>query len=148
VAAISRRAPRADPKTRTVHFEIDIADPQRSFPVDTTALVDVDVGKSLAATTVPIYAATEQESKATLFVVQGGVVHERALPVLGERDGSIYFAPELLPAGTEVVTEGRALLSDGDQVSAKPDRPPALDRGTGGAGTAAAERGGGYGRPL
>ena len=30
-ATISRRAPKADAKTRTIHFEIDIADPNRQF---------------------------------------------------------------------------------------------------------------------
>jgi membrane fusion protein, multidrug efflux system len=145
-ATVSRRAPRADAKTRTVHFEIDIADPERTFPIDTTALVDVDVGKQLAATAIPIYAVTEQGAKATLFVVDAGVAHERTLSVLGERDGNIYFAPDALAAGTAVVTEGRALLSDGDRVASQPDRTPAASLAPS-AGTTAA-RGGGYGRPL
>ena len=147
-ATISRRAPRADPKTRTVHIEIDIADPTRAYPVDTTALIDVDIGKSLAATLVPIYAVTEQGGKATLFVIEGGVAHEHTLPILGERDGDIYFAPSVLSAGTRVVTEGRALLSDGDPVAPKLDQPPGSSRDATVPGPTAAARGGGYGRPL
>src|SRR5262249_32654004 len=41
---ITRRAPSADPTTRTVHFEIDIADPTRQIPVGTTGEVRIDVG--------------------------------------------------------------------------------------------------------
>jgi membrane fusion protein (multidrug efflux system) len=141
-AKISRRAPKADPKTRTVHVEIDVADPQRLFPTDTTAVVTVDVGKPTAATAVPLYAATEQEGKAKLFVVDGGIAHQKQLPVLGESGGSLFFDPKQLAAKTEVVTEGGALLTDGDRVDAKPDHAPPQ----GSAGSDA--RGGGFGGPI
>ncbi|HEX4454958.1 MAG TPA: efflux RND transporter periplasmic adaptor subunit [Kofleriaceae bacterium] len=141
-AKISRRAPKADPKTRTVHVEIDIPDPKRELPTDTTAVVTVDVGKSLAATAVPLYAATEQAGKAKLFVVAGGVAHQKQLAILGESGGSIFFDPKQLAADTAVVTEGRALLTDGDRVDAKSDQPPPQ----GSAGSDA--RGGGYGGPM
>src|SRR5262249_9883274 len=41
---IARRAPAADPTTRTVHFELDIDDPTRELPVGTTADLHIDVG--------------------------------------------------------------------------------------------------------
>ncbi|HEY3808129.1 MAG TPA: efflux RND transporter periplasmic adaptor subunit [Kofleriaceae bacterium] len=123
-AAIARRAPRADPKTRTVHFELDVPDPDRKFPTDTTAVVHIDVGASQPATAIPLYAAVEQAGRAAVFVVDGDVVHVRRIPVLGEIDGELYFDPKALPAGTRVVTEGRALLADGDRVDAKPDPAP------------------------
>jgi RND family efflux transporter MFP subunit len=143
-AKISRRAPKADSKTRTVHVEIDIADPKRSYPTDTTAVVTVDVGTPIAATAVPLYAATEQEGKAKLFVVDGNVAHQKQLPVLGESGGSIYFDPKQLPAKTAIVSEGRALLSDGDRVDAKQDQPPPQ----GSAGSGGDARGAGFGGPI
>ncbi|MDB5212897.1 MAG: putative Co/Zn/Cd efflux system rane fusion protein, partial [Myxococcaceae bacterium] len=132
-AVVSRRAPKADPTTRTVHIEIDIADPRRQFPTGTTALVRLDVGKPVAATVIPLSAATQQEGKAKFFVVDEGVAHLRDLPVVGERGGGLYFDPNVLPPGTQVVSEGRALLSDGDPVNAKvvPSEPTATDAGAG-----------------
>ncbi len=92
--------------------------PQRQYPVGTTAIVHVDVGKPVPATEVPIYAATQDEGKAKLFVVDHDVAHAKTLPVTGEVGGGLYFALAALPAGSLVVTEGRALLSDGDRVLA------------------------------
>jgi len=146
-APISRRAPRVDPRTRTVHFEVDVPDPQRQYPVGATAIVHVDVGQPIPATQVPIYAATQDEGKAKLFVVDHDVAHAKTVAVMGEVGGAVYFLPASLPAGSLVVTEGRALLSDGDKVRAhlEADVPdagaPAGDAGP-------ATRGGGYGRSL
>ncbi|HVY49519.1 MAG TPA: efflux RND transporter periplasmic adaptor subunit [Minicystis sp.] len=116
-AAITRRAPSADPSTRTVHFEIDITDPKRVIPVNTTAEVHIDVGKPVSATEVPLFAASIRGTKATLFVVENGVAHSKTVPVKGETGGSLFV--DGLPAGVKIVTEGRALLQDGDRVTAK-----------------------------
>lgn len=140
-APIARTAPKADPKTRTVHFEVDLPDPKRQYPVDTTALVHVEVGSPVAATRIPIYAATQASGKARLFVVEGSIAHARTLPVLGESGGALFFKPDVLPAGSAVVVEGRALLSEGDKVSAKTFAPAENA-------DLSERRGGGYGRPL
>ncbi len=146
-APISRRAPRVDPKTRTIHFEVDVPDPARQYPVGATAVVHVDVGKPVAATSVPIYAATQDEGKAKLFVVDHDVARAKTLPVTGEVGGMVYFAPAALPADSLVVTEGRALLSDGDPVAALVEDEQA-DGGAPGDAAGPGTRGGGYGRPL
>ena len=141
-ALVSRRAPKANSQTRTVHFEIDVSNPKHLFPADTTAIIDVDVGQPEPASEVPIYAATLHEGKAKLFVVESGVAHLRDLPVLGEVGGGLYLAPKDLPEHAQVIIEGRALVSDGDPVHARVEPPPAeSDAG-------APARGGGYGRPL
>lgn len=140
-APISRRAPRADPRTRTIHFEVDVPDPDRRYPVATTAIVHVAVGQPIAATEIPLYVATQEESKAKLFVVADGLAHARTVSVLGESGGSLFVDPAALPAGSMVVSEGRALLGDGDEVRAVTESP--VD-----AGPAPPARGGGYGRPL
>jgi RND family efflux transporter MFP subunit len=117
-ATIARRAPAADPGTRTVHFEIDIPDTNHELPVGTTGEIRIDVGEPIPATELPLFAASIRGEKATLFVVDGDVAHARTVQVKGEVGGTVFLAPEL-QAGTRVVTEGRALLEDGDRVSVK-----------------------------
>jgi membrane fusion protein, multidrug efflux system len=146
-APISRRAPRVDPSTRTIHFEVDVPDPGRQYPVGATAIVHVAVGKPVPATEVPTYAATQDEGKAKLFVVEGNVAHAKTLRVTGEVGGAVYFTLATLPPGSLVVTEGRALLSDGDRVLAhvEAEAPDGVTQeDDAGPGT----RGGGYGRSL
>ncbi len=119
LATITRRAPAADPTTRTVHFEIDIPDPNREIPVGTTGEVHIDVGEPIPASEVPVYAATVRGSKATVYVVDDKqIAHAKTVPVKGESGGRLFLDP-ILPAGSDVVTEGRALLTDGDKVAAK-----------------------------
>lgn len=114
---ISRRAPSADLATRTVHFEIDVQDPQRTIPVGTTAELGVDVGEPIPAIEIPLAAAAVRGEKATVFVVKNGVAKKTTVNVLGESGGSLYVDESL--KGEDIVTEGRALLSDGDKVNAK-----------------------------
>lgn len=125
VGTISRRAPAADPGTRTVHFEIDIPDPKREIPVNTTGEIGVDVGEARPATEVPLFAAAVRGAKATVFVVEGGIAHAKTFLVLGETGGNLFLEIALAP-GSMIVTEGRALLRDGDAVDAKvaPVPPP------------------------
>ncbi|HEY2749473.1 MAG TPA: efflux RND transporter periplasmic adaptor subunit [Polyangia bacterium] len=117
-AAVSRRAPAADESTRTVHFEIDLANADHKLPVGSTARLGIDVGKPVPAIELPLSAATIRGSKATVFVVESGVAHRKVLTVLGEAAGSLFVAPSVA-AGSAIVVEGRALLDDGDKVSAK-----------------------------
>jgi RND family efflux transporter MFP subunit len=115
---IARRSAAADDDTRTVRFEVDLPDTEHKVPVGTTGEVFIDVGEPLAATQIPSYAATVRGAKATLFVVGDGIAHQRSLPVLGEKSGVLYFARDAL-GDARVVSEGRALLKDGDRVAAK-----------------------------
>jgi RND family efflux transporter MFP subunit len=127
--AISRRAPTADYSTRTVHFEVDLSDPNRAMPVGTTAEVEIDVGVPVPATRIPLTAATVRGSTASVFVADQGVAHAAKYAIQGERGGALYLDPALKP-GTMLVTEGRALLKDKDPVQVKvaevaQDEPPA-----------------------
>jgi membrane fusion protein, multidrug efflux system len=115
---VARRAPAADPGTRTVHFEIDVRDAGRELPVGTTAEISIDVGEPVRATELPLYAAAIRGEKAILFVVEGDIAHSRTVRVVGEAGGSVFLDPELA-AGSRVVTDGRALLEDGDRVASK-----------------------------
>jgi len=116
VGVVSRRAPAADPGTRTVHFEIDVPDPKRTLPVGTTAELVIDVGEPRPASAIPLAAAAVRTGKVALFTVEGDVARARVVPLLGERQGTLYLDPSLKP-GTQVVLEGRALLQDGDPVA-------------------------------
>jgi membrane fusion protein, multidrug efflux system len=117
-ANIARRSPAADPSTRTIHLEIAVPDPDRSLPVGTTAELVIDVGQPARATEIPLIAASIRGSRASVFVVEGQTARQSVYGVLGERGGSLFVEPRL-PAGAQVVTEGRALLQDGDRVEAK-----------------------------
>jgi RND family efflux transporter MFP subunit len=112
---IARRAPGADPETRTVHFEIDLANDNHDLPVGTTAELRLEAGAPVEATKVPLTAAVLRGEKANLFVADNGVARARTVPVLGEREGSLYLGTQLA-AGSMVVTEGRGALNDGDRI--------------------------------
>ncbi len=129
-AKISRRAPAADPMTRTAHFEMDLTDTQRALPVGTTAEIRIDVGEPRSATEIPLSAATVRGDKATIYTVENGVAHKRSVAVLGEREGRLYLDPSLA-SGTQVVTEGRALLDDKDKVAASLAAPSVAPTGSG-----------------
>lgn len=113
---VARRAPAAEVGTRTVHFEIDVADPSRSLPVGTTAELTIEVGQPQPASAIPLAAAAVRTPKVTVFVVEGDIAHALVVPLLGEREGLLYLDPSLKPE-TLVVLEGRALLQEGDKVS-------------------------------
>jgi RND family efflux transporter MFP subunit len=122
---IARRSPAADLATRTVHVEIDVPDPTQSLPVGTTAEIDIDVGEPVAATEIPLVAASVKGSNATVFVVDGGKARKVVCGVKGERGASLFVEPSL-NAGAHVVCEGRGGLKDGDRIEAKvQDETPA-----------------------
>jgi RND family efflux transporter MFP subunit len=116
VARIARRAPSADQGTRTAHIEIDFPDPQREIPTWTTAELSLDVGKPIAATAIPMTAATVRGEQARIFTVDGDVARSMDAKLLGERDGVLYLDPSLAP-GTRVVSEGHTVLEDKDRIA-------------------------------
>jgi RND family efflux transporter MFP subunit len=127
-AKISRRAPSADESTRTAHVEIDVSDPERSIPTWTTAEISIDVGAPQQATAVPLSASAVRGEKVQVYTVLGDVAKQAVVKLVGERGGTVFVDPKGLPAGTDVITQGRSTLSDGDQIAAtvapwQPDKP-------------------------
>ncbi len=118
VGTIARRSPAADADTRTVHVEVDLDNANHTIPVNTTGEVKIEVGQPKAAVAVPLVAASITGSKAALFVIDGDVAHKRTFEIQGEEGSNLYLETSLRP-GTRVVTEGRALLTDGDRVAPK-----------------------------
>jgi len=116
---VTRRSPAADPSTRTIHFEIDLPNPDRGFPVGTTAELRIAQRQGERAVTLPAAAVAVQGTKATVWTVAGGdVAHRIVVPLLGEREGRLFLDPSL-PAGTRVVLDGRTQLQEGDKVVAR-----------------------------
>lgn len=118
IGRIARRAPSADPSTRTIHAEIDLIDADGKIPVGTTAELTIAVGEPAVAVEIPLRAASVRGDTASLFVVEQGVAKKRQVDVLGEQGGSLFLAPQI-SSDALVVLEGRALLSDGESVQAK-----------------------------
>lgn len=116
---VARRAPAADPSTRTILFEVDLPNAQRDIPVGTTAEIFVDVGEPVAALEAPLLAAKIRGKNATIFIVEDGVAKKISVDVVGERGGSVFLDTKALRAGTRLVTQGRALLANNDRVVAK-----------------------------
>jgi RND family efflux transporter MFP subunit len=115
-APIARRVPSADPATRTIRLEIDVPDAGRSIPVGTTAELSLEYGDRIEAASLPLSAATVRGERATMFVVDGDHAKKASTLVLGEVGGVLYVEPSF--AGRRLVTEGRALLADGDAITA------------------------------
>ena len=115
---VARRAPAADLSTRTVRFEVDLANNTHEIPVGTTAEISVEVGAPVDATEVPLLAAKVRGKKASIFVIEESFARKVDVDVLGERDGSLFVTTALAP-GAHVVTQGRSLLANGDRVTAK-----------------------------
>ena len=115
---IARRSPAADASTRTVHFEIDLSDPRSTLPVGTTAEITVPGRASAEATRIPLTSAEVKGDRATLFVAENGRSHRVVVRVLGEKGGDLFVDPSL-PSRSYVITEGRALLKDGQPVEAQ-----------------------------
>jgi RND family efflux transporter MFP subunit len=130
---ITRRAPAADPGTRTVHAEVDVPDPNHEIPVGTTGELRVDVGEPIPATAIPLAAASVTDTKSTLYVVDGDTAHGKTFVALGEAEGVLFVRPSDLPAGARVVTQGRSVLKDGDRVAAKNEALASADASSPGA---------------
>jgi RND family efflux transporter MFP subunit len=120
---IVRRAPAADPSTRTIHFEVELDNAKREIPVGTTAEIFVEVGKPAAASEIPLLAGSIRGDKASLFVIKNNVAEKKSVKVLGELGASIFVDPNELPAGAQVVTQGKSLLRNNDRVTAKVEAP-------------------------
>jgi multidrug efflux pump subunit AcrA (membrane-fusion protein) len=127
-STIARRAPAADPSTRTIHIELDVPNPDEVLPVRTTAELGIEVGKAIATTLVPLSSASVRGTRATLFVVDNSVAHKVVVKVVGERAGNLFLDTSLAP-GTSVVVEGRSVLKDGDRVLARALAPQSVSNG-------------------
>ncbi len=118
---VARRSPAADASTRTVHFEVDLADPERKLPVGTTAEMTVAAGAPVPAIELPLTGAAIKGDKATLFLADGDRPKKMVVAVLGERAGRLFLEPSL-PEGSLVIVEGRALLKESDRLQVKVER--------------------------
>jgi membrane fusion protein, multidrug efflux system len=115
---VARRSPAADAATRTVHFEVDLRDPDRVLPVGTTAELMVSAGAPAPAIELPLAAAAVRGDRATIFLAENDRPRKVVLGVLGERAGHLFVEPTLAD-GTLVIVEGRSLLKESDLLQVK-----------------------------
>ena len=89
---IARRSPSADLSTRTSPpRDRRSRSAAATLPVGTTAEIAMDVGEPVAATEIPLVAASVRGSKATVFVVDGDVAKKGVYQLKGERGGSLFL---------------------------------------------------------
>ena len=117
-ARISRVSPAADPATRTLHFEVDIDNKDRALPVGTSVEMQITESGGRKVIQLPAAAVKVEGVRASVFVLEGDRVHKKVLQLLGEREGQLFLSPDL-PAGAQVVLDGREQLEEGDQVVLK-----------------------------
>lgn len=118
---VARRSPAADASTRTVHFEVDLPDPERLLPVGTTAEMTVAAGAPVPAIELPLTGAAIRGDRATVFLAEGERPRKMVVGVLGESAGRLFLEPSL-PEGALVIVEGRALLKENDRLQVKVER--------------------------
>lgn len=131
-ATVSRVSPFADLHTRALKAEADLDNADRSIPVGTTAEVTVAFGSPEPALEIPLSAARIRGTTATVMVVENDVAEKRELEVLGESGKTLFVSPSM-PAGTRVVTFGRAQLKPKEKVVSRLESVSAPGPKSGGA---------------
>jgi RND family efflux transporter MFP subunit len=114
-ATVTRRAPAADPVSRTIRIEIDLPNDDHSMPVRTTAEILVTASEGISSISLPLTAAIVVGARARVWVIEDEVAHPRTLRVIGEEGDHVFVQPQIA-AGTTVVVEGREALDDGTRV--------------------------------
>lgn len=103
-----------DPASRQATVKIDLP-PGSGFEVGMFVRARLEGGR-LEALSVPAASVTTTQSGATVFVLEGDVVHARPV-TLGVRDGAYVAVLSGLANGERIVTAGGGFLKDGDRVT-------------------------------
>ncbi len=107
----------ASAKARTFEVQVRVPNPRGELKSGMFARVNV-IKQRQRAVIVPYDAVLNPTSKPTVFVVEGGVAHERAVK-LGLRDRNRVAVLTGLSPGATVVVQGQTELRDGVRVSAE-----------------------------
>jgi len=94
-AVVSRRSPAADPGTRTVHFEIDIADPTHEIPVNTTGEIPYRGWRPAVATEIPPFVCGHSRTRRRpVYIVERRDCNtRRPSTVFGRIQGILFRRP-------------------------------------------------------
>ena len=103
-----RAGRRSEPRGRSTSRSISRI--RSEIPVGTTGEILVEVGAPLSAVEIPLSAAKIEDTKASIFYVDGDTAHTKTFTTLAEGKGLLYAAPAYINPGTIIVTEGRSLL--------------------------------------
>ena len=104
--------------------------PTRAIPVGTTGEVRIEVGEPMAATEIPLYAATVAGTRRRVFVVDNGLAEAHTVAVKGEAAGSLFLDSAIVARG-RIGRHRRGAVApraDGDAVDLQAGREPSADR--------------------
>jgi RND family efflux transporter MFP subunit len=105
--------------TRTMHTEVDVANPQHILLPGLYADAELVLDRKEGVPTVPVQALTHEGDKTTVFVVNGnGVLEDRPVQ-LGLQTATDTEIASGLNAGEEVVVSDRSGLKAGEKVHAQ-----------------------------
>src|SRR6202451_3261433 len=105
--------------TRTMHTEVDVANPQHILLPGLYADAELVLDRKEGVPTVPVQALTHQGDKTTVFVVNGnGMLEDRGVQ-LGLQTATDAEIASGLNAGEEVVVSDRSGLKAGEKVRAQ-----------------------------
>jgi RND family efflux transporter MFP subunit len=103
--------------TRTMHTEVDVANPQRVLVPGLYADAQLNLEQNVDVPTVPVQALNHEGQKTTVFVVNGnGTLEDRTITVGLETAGDAQIASGLTE-GEEVVVSDRSGLKAGQKVN-------------------------------
>jgi RND family efflux transporter MFP subunit len=102
--------------TRTMHTEVDVANPQRVLLPGLYADAELELDQKADIATVPVQALNHEGDKTTVFVVNGdGVLEERTVQV-GMQTSSDAEIASGVKAGEQVVVSDHSGLKSGQKV--------------------------------
>ncbi len=105
--------------TRTMHTEVDVANPQRVLLPGLYADAELELDQKADIATVPVQALNHEGDKTTVFVVNGdGVLEERTVQV-GMQTSSDAEIASGVKAGEQVVVSDHSGLKSGQKVRAQ-----------------------------
>jgi RND family efflux transporter MFP subunit len=120
---VARIAPSVDRATRTFLVEVEVPNELGCYKPGGFAKANILVGESERAPTVPSSSIYSLAGIQKIFVIDQGVVREHHVQLGEQRPEWIEIAEPKLPPGTQVVTSGQRLLSDGVHVTVRRAEP-------------------------
>ncbi|RKZ06281.1 efflux RND transporter periplasmic adaptor subunit, partial [bacterium] len=108
-------SPAANLMTRTFEIEIEVANPEQLLKPGMFARLEVIAEKKEGATVIPFDALIEKGGNRYVYVVDGSIVHKRAVAT-GLRERDLIEIVKGLKPGEAVVTFGKENLEEGSSI--------------------------------
>ncbi|MGH8223395.1 MAG: efflux RND transporter periplasmic adaptor subunit, partial [Woeseiaceae bacterium] len=115
-ATVARISPVVDPATGTFKITIEVTDASRRLKPGMFGRINIVHDRHANALQVPRGAVVEDGGAETVFVVEDGVAHRRAIVTGYAQEGYVEVTEGLMD-GEQVVTVGQAGLKEGAKVA-------------------------------